>query len=186
MPHAPGTGTEGRDGTCRECGYSWTLDAPEIQQAVAAAPARFRDLLDATRSDPGAARRRAAPGTWSAVEYAGHVADVVVWYHERIVTVLDAPGTLLAARDWDAVTEQRRYRDRSTEALLAGIGDACRSLQDTLAALRPQEWDTAGTGSGGGRRSVLDLSRRVVHELVHHHLDVQRSLRTAGAAAPDP
>lgn len=130
--------------------------------------------------DDGWARTRPAPDVWSPLEYVAHTRDGVAWYRERIELVLSEDHPQLTARDWDAVTAERDYRDRESLATAVdGWHAVASSLADRLAELTPEQWRRTGAGSGGGDRTVLVLAARAAHECVHHRMDIER-IRQAG------
>ena len=111
------------------------------------------------------------------MEYVAHTRDAIAWYGERIDLILTQDRPQLAARDWDAVCEERRYVDEVPAQAVEGVEREASRLAAQLAATPADNWKRAGVGSGGDDRTVLDLARRAVHEGVHHLLDVQRVLQ---------
>jgi hypothetical protein len=59
----------------------------------------MRGVLQATEFD--VLLRRPDPQTWSPLEYAAHVSEVIPWYVARIHKVLQEVAPQLEARDWD-------------------------------------------------------------------------------------
>ena len=167
---------------CEQCGYVWEAVArdeigPRTRRAAAA-------IADRVRAEHGLARRRPAPATWSALEYAAHVRDVLLIMRDRLVVGLVE----------DDPTFTPLYRD---ERLALGLYDAedpdgTAVELEAASAMFTRVFDAIG-GDQLGRpvqfgyppstRSLLWLGQQVVHEIEHHLGDVERGL--LALAEPD-
>ncbi|HET9968813.1 MAG TPA: DinB family protein [Streptosporangiaceae bacterium] len=126
--------------------------------------------------DEQAQRRHPAPGVWSPLEYAGHCADVMIWYGERIALVLTQDKAQLEPFDWDAQTAKQRYHEAGASEILHRLRRSCDALATRLDSLGTRDWTRTGIGSDGTARSVADLARRAAHEAVHHIEDIRRGI----------
>jgi hypothetical protein len=123
---------------------------------------------------------RPEPSVWPVLEYAGHSADAVGWYCDRIELVLAQPGVHLAPKDWDAATVSAGYRRRSTERVLADARAAGVRFASLCRALDESALARCGLGSDGSPRSVGQLMARAAHEAVHHEQDIVKGLPRHG------
>jgi len=163
---------------CELCGFQEAAVGPEsIIRSVRDLPAAVAGLL--ASADDHAQRRRPAPGVWSPLEYAGHCADVMIWYGERIARVLTEDAAQLEPFDWDEHTAKQRYHEAGTCEILHRLASSCDALVTRLTSLGTQEWMRTGTGSDGTARSVTDLARRAAHEAVHHTEDIRAGIDSA-------
>ncbi len=167
-------------GPCSDCGFVLDdLPAPHVGAAVRDVAARFEALLGAGAGEE--LRTRPDPATWSALEYACHVRDVMLVQRDRVVRALveDRPGFPPMYR------EQRvtlcRYADEAPGlvaqemALAAGL---LARLFDGLSADQLARRCVYGYPD----RTEVDVGwvgRHTVHEGEHHLFDVQRILDPA-------
>lgn len=114
---------------------------------------------------------------WSALEYTAHMRDVLSFYTERIRGVLAEDRPTMAAADFASMADERRYDQEDVTAVLDAVDQGASSASTLLASLAPDDWARVGIGSGGDERTVLVLTRRLVHDGHHHLLDVGRVLR---------
>lgn len=172
---AAGTGPD-----CDECGFAYTDLAPDdVPTALRGFARRYRAPL--TRFLPGEdgdsiLRRRPAPGTWSALEYAAHVRDVFDSYHRWVTLTLAEERPVLEGLDPDTLAADRRYNDDDPAAVADALAANAERLAATLEAVAGEAWDRVGLRRGE-ERSVLFTARRAVHEGHHHLLDIGRGLR---------
>lgn len=165
---------------CEECGFSYEDLAPaDIPAAIRSFGRRYRAPL--TRFLPGEdgdalVRRRPAPTTWSALEYAAHVRDVfgnyARWIEQTLVEdrpVLEGPGP-------DQLAADGHYNDADPVEVADAVAANAERLAAVLEAVPDDGWDRVGLRRGE-ERSVILSSRRAVHEGSHHLLDIGRGLR---------
>jgi hypothetical protein len=165
---------------CEECGFTYESLAPaDIPAALRSFARRYRAPL--TRFLPGEdgdalIRRRPAPSTWSALEYAAHVRDVLANYARWMGQTLAEDRPVLEGPGPDELAALGRYN----EADPVEVADALAANAERLAAIVESVpdggWERVGLRRGE-ERSVLFSSRRAVHEGSHHLLDVGRGLR---------
>ncbi len=171
---------DGRDWTfvlqtsCDECGVDVRdLDDRELAGLVRSAGRTWQLLLD-EHADDAAISTRPAPDTWSPVEYAEHVRDVLRRYRDRTLLMLSEDDPLFA--DWDPDTSAVRYGRtdaRTVGAELVAAADALAAVYDGLGATalaRP------GRRSDGASFSVGSMGRYMLHDVLHHVRDAEQSL----------
>lgn len=165
---------------CEECGFSYEdLATADIPAAIRSFGRRYRAPL--TRFLPGEdgdalVRRRPAPTTWSALEYAAHVRDVfgnyARWIEQTLVEdrpVLEGPGP-------DQLAADGHYNDADPVEVADAVAANAERLAAVVEGVPGDGWDRVGLRRGE-ERSVILSSRRAVHEGSHHLLDIGRGLR---------
>ena len=153
---------------CPQCGYDAAAVPPEDvaprvhEQAVA-----WVALLG------GPVHERPSPTTWSPLEYACHVRDVLRLYDERLVLMLEQDDPLYADWDQDATAVEQRYGEQEPAVVADELAHAAERVADRLAGLRPEQWSRPGRRSDGAAFTVTSFARYFLHDLVHHLHDVQ-------------
>ena len=131
------------------------------------------------RNEPVTAGRRPVPGTWSGLEYAAHLRDVLLLMRDRLVVGLVE----------DDPTFTPLYRDERVALGLydAETSDATASELEAAAAMFTRFFDVLGDDQLGRpvqfgyppvTRTLLWLGQQVVHEAEHHLGDVERGIVT--------
>lgn len=143
---------------------------------LAAAAPRYRDLL-ATTSRPGL-RARPDAATWSALEYACHVRDVLLVQRDRALRALveDVPSFPPMHRE-ERVT-LARYADEDPALVGEEIAMAAGLLSRLWDGLEPSQLERRCV-YGYPTPTEVDLAwvgRHTIHEVEHHLLDVRRVL----------
>jgi hypothetical protein len=163
---------------CAECGYDTAAYrrgqlVPRLQQCAAGWHARL------AASEPGFDRRPDAT-TWSPIEYAAHVGDVFALLLQRVGRMLDEDGPQFTNWDQDAAAFNGRYYARTPAEASTAIAANAAAAAARLDALPPEAWTRTGTRSDGTPFSVESLTRYMLHDVVHHLVDV------GGARDTDP
>jgi hypothetical protein len=122
-------------------------------------------------------RARPTPASWSALEYAAHVRDVLELFERRVVQLLQGESELEVV-DHDRAVAEGHYNDLDPATVLEQLEAAAGALAVRLEGLEPDDWSRTGTRAGE-ERTMLDIGRRAAHEAHHHLLDIGRALRTA-------
>ena len=165
---------------CEECGFVYEDLAPaDIPAAVRSFAKRYRAPL--TRFLPGEdgdslVRRRPAPDTWSALEYAAHVRDVFAGYTGWIELIVAEERPLLEGPAPDELAELREYNGDDPVVVADALATNAESLAAAIEAVPEDGWDRVGLRRDE-ERSVLLTARRAVHEGSHHLLDIGRGMR---------
>lgn len=172
--------------TCAGCGFVYeNFDGAAAPKEFHRRARELRERLGAALMTAGgleALRRRPEPAVWSALEYAGHVRDVLLAQRERLFLALveERPAFAPMYRD-DRVT-LGRYNDEDpattgTEAVLAAD-----LLGRAFAPLTAEQWRRPMLyGSPEpAEHDLIWLARHTVHECRHHLGDVDAALAAAG------
>ena len=162
---------------CDECGFEASSVGPEeAANAIRSIGPAFRDALAPV--DDQAVRRRPDASTWSALEYAAHMRDVIMLWGWGLNAVIkdDRPVIPVPEQsELDDVSSAYATLDPPTVAdELAANAERMAAKAD---AVGEDGWERAGD-FGGDDITALDILRKVNHEGHHHLLDVGRVLRT--------
>jgi len=146
--------------------------ATVLEATPAALRAQFDGLDDAT------IRRPEAPGKWSMIEVAHHLADsdMVAGVRIRMIVAQDRPP--IVAYDQDRWVERLRYRQASLSDVLTQFEVQRNANVRLVRQLSPEELQRYGIHSERGGESAGYLLRLVAgHDLVH--LDQLARIRRA-------
>lgn len=165
---------------CPECQFDpATVD--DVTAEIEALGRKFAAPL--TRYLPGEdgptlVRTRPRPDTWSPLEYACHVRDVLDLFEARTRAMVAEPGVDLPVWDHEAAVTDDDYAAEDPATVAEQIADATSRYAGTLRGLDDQQWQA--TGSRDGDVFTVDsLARYALHEAKHHQLDIGRGLRAA-------
>ena len=164
---------------CEVCGFAWDEVAPtEVVAGIRADTAAAADLLEA---HAGRATARPDEATWSPLEYACHVRDVLANLRDRIVMALvvdePAPHPLFGTPRVDLGLYRLDVPARTAEELVCASEVFARTLE-----CLPE---------GGGRRTLayawprpavrtVDwVAAQAFHECRHHLDDIRTGLGPA-------
>lgn len=154
---------------CPECGFDATdyLDddiAPAILDNAGSWPAV---LARAT------VRERPNDSTWSPLEYAAHVRDVLSVYRERLRLMVETEDPLYPNWDQDETAIAERYNHQDPASVGTQLGANAEELAAAFAALAEAQWKRVGRRSDGAGFTVSGMARYMTHDLVHHRWDVR-------------
>ncbi|MEZ5165513.1 MAG: pseudouridine-5'-phosphate glycosidase [Acidimicrobiales bacterium] len=194
-PRSAGSGamTEGRDWTrtqfeaCPDCGADPSQLADEVLgRALLAEMAAFGRVL--ASADPVAVRTRpggddAAASSWSALEYACHVRDLLPVMEDRIRRLQDDAAAELGWWDHEAACVDERYNEQVPVLVWEAATANARSFVATVGGIGEDEWSRGATRRPGEHFTVRGMVRFVLHEVIHHRGDAERALRAAGPSA---
>jgi DinB superfamily len=164
---------------CPECG----LDTRSFSREAVAGMIRVNaDAWQGVLSGGGSgdARRRPAPGVWSALEYGCHVRDVLRLYDERLGLMLTVDEPHYANWDQDATAVTERYGEQDPATVASELGEAARVIAARFESVSGDQWQRTGVRSDGARFTVESFARYFIHDPVHHLCDV-----TGIRAAPE-
>jgi hypothetical protein len=162
---------------CAECGYEFeSLGHGAILDALRQLSESHGQLLAAVPAEKLRAHPRA--GSWSALEYACHVRDVLQFQRDRVLLAqdLDTPEFVSMRRDERAIDE--RYNEQDPLTVARQLTTSGRLLADTLGGLEEEGWQRTGTYPWPVRavRTIEWIGQRTAHELAHHLFDCRRLL----------
>ncbi len=161
---------------CDECGFQY-----DFTTAPASGPAiidGIRELGQLVSGDAPAVGTRRQPETWSPLEYACHVRDVLLVQRERVLQARreDRPTFVMMGRD--ERVEHDGYAEQRPDDVARQLSDAAHLFANVLSRLGPDDWErTAIYGyPAPTERSLLWVAAHTAHEVRHHLLDVRRQL----------
>ena len=166
---------------CSECQFD-AASVADVPGEIDALGRKFAAPL--TRFLPGEdgpalVRARPDPDTWSPLEYACHVRDVLTLFDARTRAMVAEPGVTFDEWDHDAAVTDDAYNDEDPADVAAAIAAATSGYAGTLRGLGPDDWQATGTRADGETFTVDSLARYGLHEAKHHQLDIGRGLRAA-------
>lgn len=156
-----------------------SITAPDAVVALKSFPRRWRSALSVLADDPEAAdlvRRRPDPSSWSVVEHAWYVADLLGWHRERVERARAGEAPVLADDDPRRWPDERGYRDRALNGALDAIAEAATGLASTLERVQGDDWLRVAR-VGDEDVTVLAMAQHAVHEGAHHLRASERTLR---------
>ena len=162
---------------CDECAYRYGDVVLDEIPALLVAPA---DDYGVRLSEVPSRELRAHPlaGTWSALEYAAHVRDVLAVQRERIqqAQAEACPEFAPMGRE-DRVTADA-YNEQAPRAVAAELQHAAQSLAEVLRHLAADTWQRPCIYPWPVRspRTIAWMARHTLHEGLHHRRDVDRVL----------
>ncbi len=158
------------DRSCSECGFDAATVTPDnLTQRIEAAAEAIVDRLGSTD-----ATERPDETTWSALEYAAHVADVCHTMLNRLKLMLSQESPTFSDWDQDAAAEQGRYHEQPPDAVAIQLRAGAAEFAGALRAVPVDAWDRPGTRSGGSEFTVWTLAVYALHDLEHHVVDVRK------------
>jgi hypothetical protein len=161
---------------CEECDF--TYDEQQREPVGVQIRHESETLLTVLAGDPLLVRRRPALETWSALEYACHVRDVLLAQRERLYLALveDEPSFAPIYRDRRAVIARYNASDPARVSTEVAVAAALfvDAFTDLSAAQR--ERTCIYNYPLPTVRAVSWLGLHMLHECRHHVLDARRSL----------
>ncbi|WP_114906000.1 DinB family protein [Ornithinimicrobium murale] len=175
---------------CSECGFdASSVGAADLAELLPALAAPWKDVLAGADVE-----QRPEPATWSPLEYAGHVHEVLDLFAQRFELVLAQDDPTLpnwdqdvaavegdyASQDPEAIAREIPERSAALVAVLARYGNGRRAAHvpglDRAAGEAPDTsgdpWGRTTRRSDGAEFTALSLGRYLVHDLAHHLHDV--------------
>jgi hypothetical protein len=161
---------------CPACGFTYDLTvARDAGRRIAIGAEELAAIIEVGDGD---FVRRPAPETWSALEYACHVRDVLLVQRERVLLArrVDEPSLVPMGRD--ERVEHDGYNEQRPTDIARQLRDAASMFAGVLTRLDDEGW----------RRTVIynypeptvrDLrwvAAHTQHEVQHHLADVRRQV----------
>lgn len=173
------------DGVCGECGFDYDgLGDAEVSDVVRGLGRRYRAPL--TRGLPGEAldellRAHPVEGTWSVLEYACHVRDVLAAQRHRVERTLREDVPVCEPMGSEELVVRERYNEQDPVAVVQAVAANAEAFALAIDSVTGEQWTRRCIYPypQPTERDVRWLSRQTVHEGRHHLLDVGRVLRAA-------
>lgn len=168
---------------CAECGFDYaSVAAADLPARLRAVGPAMRARLGGAGRDAAVLSRRPAPDVWSAIEYAGHVRDVLLAQRERVLLALVEDRPSFASIHRDARVDLVGYATEAPGSVAGGV--------DLAAGMLARVFERCSAAQLARRcvyvypepaeRDVLWVGRHTVHEAEHHLGDVDRVLAVTG------
>lgn len=155
---------------CPECGFvASALSIAEVGAFVRHSAAAMAVALE--RAD---AAERPNDATWSPLEYAAHVLDVLRLYRERLSLMLQTDNPLYPNWDQDAAAIAGRYDERDPLVVAGELLPAASDIADAFDAVEGDGWQRPGRRGDGATFTVHTFAQYLAHDLAHHVWDVTR------------
>jgi S-DNA-T family DNA segregation ATPase FtsK/SpoIIIE len=150
--------------------YGWAQLLEAIRNL---GPQWKRLLLDAG----GELRKRPAPATWSALEYAAHSRDITALHVFGVEQALTMDEPKFPEIAGDELVENAAASYASEDPVIVGmeLEDEALKLADLAQASGPASW-TRGVTFGSWRSDVRLLLEHALHDSHHHLVDVKKGL----------
>jgi DinB superfamily len=135
----------------------------------------WSELLMARRREAALVARPLA-GTWSPLEYAGHVRDVLILFAGRIRLALETNEPTFSYKNQDEAIEEGHYNDADPNVIAEEILVEAAELRQIFDRLESDDWHRWGTRHDDERFDVSLLARFTLHEIRHHRVDAEQLL----------
>ena len=153
---------------CRECDFSWSIDASDAENLVASIPSRLVVSLARASGD-----ERHPTLTWSVTAYVAHIGDNLRIWAERLAGIALGGSNVIVSYDDNKLAVARRY---DALGLAGALWTLERSTRDWLEAVRLAPSDLAMVHPERGTITLEDIVRSNSHDAAHHLWDIERSL----------
>ncbi|WP_256842517.1 DinB family protein [Ornithinimicrobium cryptoxanthini] len=158
---------------CAECGFDASAVTPDqLPTLVRALTRPWALVLGDEEAAAVGLRDRPDPSTWSPLEYACHVHDVLDVFAGRFALILAKEDPTLPNWDQDEAAVAGAYAAQDPAEVGAGISTRTDALVEQLGRYDSGDWDRSTQRSDGASFTALTLGRYLVHDLAHHLHDV--------------
>lgn len=170
---------------CAECGFSYdALSVPDALDMLRGLGRRYRvPLTRGLKDEDLDALLRSHPleDTWSALEYACHVRDLLAVQHERVGHALIEPGYAPEPMHREARVTELDYNGQDPRSVADDVAANATTLATLGENLSAEQLDlTMIYGYPEiAERPLSWVLVHTVHEGEHHLLDIGRVLRAA-------
>jgi len=162
---------------CDQCGFTYEdVSSEEVPLRLRLVPEGFALRLGAPAFDAAGLAVRPSAQTWSTLEYACHVRDVLIAQRERILLALVEEGPGFAPMHRDERAALAAYSAEPPERVAAGIGCAAELLAHLFEHMAPEQLRRPCVYNypEPADRNVLWIGRHTLHECHHHLADIDR------------
>jgi S-DNA-T family DNA segregation ATPase FtsK/SpoIIIE len=167
---------------CSSCHFDGSEYGPVLLlKAIRELGPRWKSLLLDAGDD---LRKRPAPATWSALEYAAHSRDITalhVFAVEQALTI-DEPTFPEIAEDELVESAAANYASEDPGMVGTELEEQALKLADLAQTSGPASW-SRGITFGSSRSDVQRLLEHVLHDSHHHLADVNDGLALLRASS---
>ena len=162
--------------------WTWVIDRPCPDCGFDAADYRDADVPPAIVDNAGSwpevlarvsVRERPDDSTWSPLEYAAHVRDVLSVYRQRLMLMVESDDPLYPNWDQDETAMAERYNEQDPTVVGGQLAANAADLAAAFEVLTPDQWLRLGRRSDGAGFTVSSMAKYMTHDLVHHRWDVR-------------
>lgn len=154
---------------CPDCGFDTrAVSRDALPALIADIGARWADAM----ADPEGAGIRPAPTTWSRLEYACHVRDVLALATYRIGLMRDEDVPHFANWDQDATAVEERYGEQDPVQVREDLAREAEVFAAAVADVPADAWSRRGVRGDGADFTIESFTRYLVHDPIHHLTDV--------------
>lgn len=155
---------------CEQCGFdARTIAADDIARLSRDAGEPWSELL----AHP-LARMRPNDSTWSALEYGCHVRDVFGMTEYRLGRMLNEDDPRFANWDQDETAVAERYELQNPNVVAGEIVATAAIVTGMFETVTGAQWSRPSMRSDGSRFTIESFGKYVLHDLMHHIVDVRR------------
>lgn len=156
---------------CSECDYDYSKLMPPDAPSVLRREARALAEAVSTRRPV----TKVPEGSWSALEYAGHVRDVLLVTRERTLSARLDNGAAVMRMGRDERVAWGEYEGMTAAAISEEVGRVAEWLARTWERLSEDDWNRTVIYNypEPQPRPLSWLAAHIVHELVHHRQDIE-------------
>lgn len=161
---------------CPMCGRDTSNVPPaDLAAAIADAARRWAGWLQTVTDHPGGIEElclRPEPETWSAIEYACHVRDVLALFTRRSIQTVIEDVPEYGWWDHEQEAELGNYVQQDPVSVGRDLIRNAEEYAEALLVLQGDAWLRRGTRRGT-EFTVVGLARFALHEAIHHLQDAQ-------------
>jgi hypothetical protein len=161
---------------CLECGFEYRLD--EAQSAGTAIMNGAVELASLVSDDRAEVLARREPQTWSPLEYACHVRDVLIVQRERVLMARRQERPSFDPMGRDERVDHDGYSRQRPADVARQLADAALLFENVLSRLGNADWERTVMYNylKLSERSLRWVAMHTLHEVSHHLGDVRRQM----------
>ena len=155
---------------CPECAFDGSVvDATAVASMIRSNAATWAAVLERPIVE---LRHRGDRTTWTDLEYAAHVRDVYRLYLYRLGLMLDHDDPLFPNWDQDETAAAERYNEQDPAVVAVDLVAAAEALAAAFDAVTEEQWRRPGRRSDGASFTIDSFAVYLVHDPIHHLVDV--------------
>ncbi|MGB3301548.1 methyltransferase type 12 [Gordonia sp. (in: high G+C Gram-positive bacteria)] len=154
--------------SCPECGFDpHTVERADISNRILASVDGWSTVL----SQPNVTARPDSQ-TWSPLEYACHVRDMIAVMTERLDAMLHSQPVCFNDWNQDATAVDSDYGSQVPRTVGDQLGAAAAGFAELYRLVGDDNWERQGLRSDNLVFTVETLAVYAIHDLEHHRVDV--------------